>query len=444
LRPKALLLSLLFLLPAAGASPEWRAGVEIEARRESFGFESLFGPDEVVVGADSTGPRYRERALEALAVVGFGLRPAAGTGESGIDLEARAGATRRSLAFDAAGTIGGLLVREQLLGDDEGESGGNPMRSAQNLLQLRWSPPPRRGWRPSVRGSLDLSWAESGRRADSLAAIDARYLRYRRATLGIGLLRGSYGASSLFLDLDRKWTEGGTPGAAEGLALRALGAAGGWDLDLRVERRRYPGLAPDSLSGALDSYWEAEGFAVWRRVGERWGPEATTRLTGTRFDHGREASAVAALDADRLELETEWMVRRIDAIECAAGLTGDQLWQRRGSGEYHAFGARLEFSAHAGPRLGEGWLEVALEAGRRVYRGGGGDLSFDFEGLSLSLAQSDFAYLEGSIVGGGRLPLGFEWQVFASLDRENHDRPADDGMLFSCDLTLLRRSGPPR
>jgi hypothetical protein len=455
--PRLLLLPLLALgaagAPRAGALLEWRGGLEVEGRRESFGFESLFGPDEVVVSADSSGSRFREREIEALAVFGVDLRPAGGSAGNGVDLELRAGATRRSLALDAAGTVGrpltGLVVRNQLTGDDEDERGGDPLRSVQDLLSLRWAPGGS-GWRPSLRGALDLSWAEAGESADTLAAIDARYLRYRRVSLGLGLLRGAYGERSLFVQADRKWIEGGTPGAYEGLTLHALGAAGGWDLDVRLERRRYLGIAPDSLSGALAPYWEAEGYAIWARRGPRWGLEATTRASGTRFDRrgatpdSSESAAIAALDADRLELATEWMVRRSAAIECAAGLTGDQLWLRRGSGEYHALGARLEASAHAGPALGEGWLELAIEAGRRDYRGGGGSLNFDFEGLSLSLAQSDYTYFEGSIIGGGKLPLGAEWQIFASLDREEHDRPEDDGLLFSCDLTVLRRWGPPR
>jgi len=468
-------LSAILLLAWSGTNPraahlEWRGGIQFDGRRESFGFASIFGSDEVVVQGDSLGARFRERRLEALAVAGLSLRPSTSAGADGLDLEARAGTTRRSFSLDGAIARSGLTVRNRVLADDEEQSDGS-LRSAQNLLHLTWSSPADRTWRPTLRGAFDLSWADAGANDDSIAAVGARYLRYQRASLGVGLLHQNHRRETRFIvDLGRKWTGREARGAYESLAFEArrsaLGPTGSLDLEVRAERRRYLDQPDDPAGGGLISYRELVADSRWLRGGAVWGLEASGRLFGTLYDGDAavadtsETGVFAALAADRLELEMEWLVRRtfggdplrdtseerrgLVTFEPAVGLAGEQLWVRDGAGEYHALGARLESTLRGGTGLGQAWLEIAAEAGRRDYRGDDGALNFDFEGLSLSLAQSDYAYLSGSLIGGGSLGRGFEWQLLASLDSEWHDRTADDALLFSLDLTLLRRWGSAR
>jgi len=462
-----LLLSLASGTPAARL--EWRGGLELDGRRESFGFASLFDAGGIAVEGDSAAVRYRERQLEVLALAGLSLRPSRLAGSSGIDLEARAGPTRRALTLDGGWSFAGVTARNRFLADDD-ESDTGRLRSAQNLLQLTWSPPPGPSWRPALRGACDLSWADTDAGADTLAAVNAEYLRYQRASAGLGVLHGAYGEGRLFLDVSRKWAGRDTRGACASYVLAAqqstVRLTGGLDLELRAERRRYLDSAPDTLDGALTSYREAEAYARWRQAGALWGWEASARMTGLLYDgtpaasDTSDAAALAALNADRLQLETACLVRRPllgdplevqsmtgggrVTLECGVGLVGDQLWVRQSTGEYHALGVRWEGSLRGGPRWGETWLDIVAEGGRRDYRDGKDALGFDFEGLSLSLAQSDYSYLSGSIIGGGRIARGIEWQIYASLDAEWHKASVDDARLFAVDLTLLKRWGPAR
>lgn len=447
---------------------EWRGGLELDGRRESFGFASLFDADEIAVEGDSSAVRYRERELEVLALAGLSLSPSGLVGTSGFDLEARAGPTRRSLTMDASLARGGFSGHQRLLADED-EGDGGTLRSAQNLLQLNWSPRPGPAWRPAVRGGCDLSWADAHGGPDTLAAVHAQYLRYRRASAGLGVLHGAFGEGRLFLDVSRKWADRDARGAYESATLAAqhstVSLTGGLDLELRAERRRYVDSQPDTLNGSLTSYREAEAYARWLRTGAPWGWEATARVAGLLYDgtpsapDTSDAAALAALTADRIQLETTCLVRRpllgdpLDvlstdrgrlSLECALGCVGDQLWVRQSAGQYHAFGARFESALRAGERWGEAWVDLTVEGGRRDYRDGRDALGFDFEGLSLSLAQSDYTYLSGSVIGGGGIGHGFEWRLFASLDSEWHAVSADDAHLFSLDLTLLKRWSPTR
>jgi hypothetical protein len=464
------ILLLLSLAPGARATRlEWRGGLELDGRRESFGFASLFDAGGIAVEGDSAAVRYRERELEVLALAGLSLRPSGLARSNGIELEARAGPTRRSLTLDGAFAEAGLTARNRFLADeDEGDDG--TLRSAQNLLQMTWSPPSGSSWRPALRGACDLSWAGAGANRDTLATVNAEYLRYRRASAGLGVLHGAYGEGRLFLDVSRKWADREARGAYESFTLAAqqstVSLTGGLDLELRAERRRYLDGVPDTLDGALTSYREAEAYARWRRTGARWGWEAGARVTGLLYDGNpvapdtSDAAALAALTADRVQLETTCMARRpligdpLDVLsaaaagrvtlECALGLVGDQLWVRESTGEYHALGVRLESTLRGGPGWGEAWLDIAVEGGRRDYRDDRDALGFDFEGLSLSLTQSDYGYLSGSLIGGGRIAYGIEWQLYAALDSEWHAVSADDARLFSLDLTLLKRWGSAR
>jgi hypothetical protein len=235
--------------------------------------------------------------------------------------------------------------------------------------------------------------------------------------------------------------------------------AGGWEWDGRLERRAYDDGPAASGTSALVSYWESEIGAGWDRPIGRWALRAEVRGVGTRYDDDaaapvpEEEPGLATLQANRLEVETEMLLRRDDASEREGsapdrrslalgygfGLHGRQLWVSEGEGAAHALGGCLEGALRGGGGWGEPWLELTLEIGRCWYPGAEATLSFDHLGHSLSLVQSDYVYAEGSVLGGGRLPRGLSWRLFGSVDLEKHARPEDDAQLFSLHLALERR-----
>jgi len=87
-------------------------------------------------------------------------------------------------------------------------------------------------------------------------------------------------------------------------------------------------------------------------------------------------------------------------------------------------------------------IELALLAGNAITAATG-SLVFDAGGLSFSFAQTDYDFLELSLIGGGRLPGSLEWQLHAFLDRELHSAGEDDARLSSITPRAQAQLGPP-
>jgi hypothetical protein len=84
----------------------------------------------------------------------------------------------------------------------------------------------------------------------------------------------------------------------------------------------------------------------------------------------------------------------------------------------------------------EFWFDLRVEAGRRAYRNGSGTGSLVFEGLNLSLASSDYTYVQSSLL--------LEWtpipwvrtEAFLQWDEELHDVSTDDFRLWMISLSV--------
>jgi hypothetical protein len=452
------------------------------------------------------GTRYREREAEVLGLLGVQWEaPAPHRWSANAGLQARAGERRRALSLSGetacnAGALRGLRVRELFLWDDEApaDSGkdlsSDGLASAQNLLQFRWNPcGAGRGRDVALRGALDISRADAGAAArDSGLASYADYLDYTRVSLGVGLVSSGLSGSEIFVDVSRKQSTSRVQSDYEALtvawARTVYGLRGGLDLEVRGERRRYEARSvaadsldsPDSLgtaSSALRSYYETEFYARWTREWSHLDLETHARVTGSLYDRLADDGAAAddslawtlpvdAAYADRVRLEGTLLLgrslvrddafdspdpitdaprsapRSLESLRVAAGLTTDLLWVDSGAGDARGLGGRAEVHLRAGRRLGEAWLELGAEVGRRVYPGRQGTLVFDVGETTFSLTQTDYAYAELSLVGGGRLPFGFAWEVSAFGDRESHTRSEDDVELFSVRAALERSWGP--
>jgi hypothetical protein len=490
-----LLLAAAALARGAGAAPSARlelsAGLELEGLRESFGFESLFDAGESDLGSiTAAGSRYHEVETELLGLLG--LHWVGGTGrawEPTVAVDLRAGELRRSLSVGGearcrAGLLQGLLIRNHLSVDDEEDrETGERLESGQNLLTVRWQRDPTELSRHLVlRSTLDLSWGSAEPApGDTAVAAYAEFLNHRKWSLGVGIASSGFSSSSLFFDLARKWTDAAGSTAYTSAALtwdrNRFALDGGLDLQARAERRRYEASGePDSLgsvSSALRSYYELELYARWRRPLLGGELEASGRAVGDLYDGDAEAAgeadsllpltSIETLNRDRLRLEVDLLLFRnlrrwswesvledtlarsaVERVRLGAGPAADILWGEAGSGDYRSFGGRAEIELRGGSRLGDAWIELGIELGRRSYRGTNDALVFDLGTTSFSLAQTDFTYTELSLIGGGRLPLGLEWQGYAFLEDERHTAAEDDVRLFSISAALLRRWGAGR
>ena len=76
--------------------------------------------------------------------------------------------------------------------------------------------------------------------------------------------------------------------------------------------------------------------------------------------------------------------------------------------------------------------------GRHDYRNEGGGSSLSFGDLTLSLSQTDFTYLEASLILGAKLPHGVEIEGFFMLDQEWHTSPQDNARLLSLRVAARR------
>jgi len=461
------------------------SGLDIEGEEQSFGLSSWFDPaGSIDPTAEDLEPlRYDDRNTEALAVFGFEARPGgASAGSPRFELESRWGERRRALwgegeaAWDS-GPFRGLSLRNHLQIEDEREDRAGTQRArlsfGQELLHVRWKRPiGRTGVSAVGRGSLDLSWAGGEAvETDSLAALYAFFLDYRKAGAGLGLTTGGASGGSMYFDFAAKRTDLGRTGSYDAGSLELLyngfARAGFWTLDLRGERRRYLEADAEEHSSSLRSYWSAELKGDWQRLFAPLEIETGFQASATRYDPpavddtlDAGIEGLGSLNADRLRLQADVLFAhdflsvtdpdallrlmetapsdRLASLRCGVGATAERLWLDEATGEYHSLGGRFEVEARGGEGLGEVWIELALLAGKRDYRGDGEGLVFDAGGLSFSFAQTDYDFLELSLIGGGRLPGSLEWQLHAFLDRELHSAGEDDARLSSITLALRR------
>jgi len=465
--------------PSRSVRLEGASGFEFEGMDQSFGLETWLDPggagwpDEEQL--ESLRGRLRE--TELLGYASLLLRGAdSGSWGPRLQADARWGSRRRSLTADGefgweAGPLRGLTLRDRMQFDRRSiEEVSATSSSGQNVLSFQWSPLHGKGLRPVARGEADISWSDDDlAQGDTLGALYAYFLDYRRFTAGIGM--ASEAGNSAFLDFVHKESQAGGGADHDAGILRLQHAAysvrGFRHVEARCERRETPAM-PDSLasfSSALRSYWEAALESSWQH---RLGPfewEGALDLTGTRFDSGASRDSLAAgfgWDADRLRIEGEWILGRtlfgglpsVDdllagvaalddtgppELRAGAGFKGERLWLSEGAGEYASWGGKLELAIQGGRSLGGAWIEADVEAGRRNYLEEASSLVLDVGGLAYSFAQSDFLFLRLSLLASGRLPLGLEWEGYAFLEREDHETGENDARIGSVHLAVKRR-----
>jgi len=464
---------------------EIACGLEFEGLDQSFGFETWFDPAAswpVEEDLDLLRSWMRETELLGLLEI-LARTPGSQAWDGRVQLESRWGPERQSLAAEGeglwnSGALRGLSLRNHLQLDSEEDGGdaGGQATSGQELLQCRWKRSLNGRLSGILRGEADVSWSDQDDAAgDSLAALYAYFLDYRKVSAGIGIATGGAGSAAAYLDVTRKRATAGGGGSYDAGTLELLcggfSSAGFWSVEVRGERRYYP-VTVDSLaeySSSLRSYWEADLTSVWQRLFGASEIKGSLELTGTRYDRVAAGDSLDAnlgslgIDADRLRLDSELLVAHellgpdisdavllgqgtgragqawVENLRCGAGLTGERLWLDGATGEYTSLGAKAELSLSAGPALGEAWCEASVEAGRRDYLGDGDALVFDVGGFSFSFAQSDYTFLSVSLLAAGRLPFSLEWECYGFLEEERHEAGEDDARLVSLNLALKRR-----
>ena len=199
--------------------------------------------------------------------------------------------------------------------------------------------------------------------------------------------------------------------------------------------------------------------------GEAQRVDANLLLAGILYDAAPDESDdedFGSLDDDQLRAEVELLLRRtfigssfgvggdrfIDELEIGLGATGELLRCRPATRDAAALGARMEVSTRGAKRGATWWLHGALEGGRFTYAAerradeedpSNTSVALSYQDLSLSLAQTDYTYLEVTLIGGGELPLGFEWEGYLSVNREWHTVADDDAHMLFFSLALKRR-----
>ncbi|MFC1572909.1 hypothetical protein ACFL6M_04845 [Candidatus Eisenbacteria bacterium] len=449
-------------------------GCEVEGLQQSFGGESLTSLTVATDASIEAGEpvddqleefRFVEHETAPLALVELSMSSPGGGLESMLDVEAKAGEFRKALSAEGwmHGSLGGvanLSVRDFFYWDQE------DAETVQNLLYVGWTPPlGGRGWRLDTRGSLDisrteetdldLSFYEDEPDADSVATAWLGFLNYEKVGLRLGFSRIGLRSASFAVDLSRKWVQGSSSGAYQAISLLA---SRGWfstwgmlDLDAELQRRHY-----ESRSAALGSFWEGELRGRWMREREPTRFEAGLSVTGTLYDRSRELDEneeIFLWEENRLVVEAEAMLRRalvggtfsldeskaVEELEIGVGPTAELLRLKHGDGDAVSAGGRLETSVRGGGRETAWWLESSVESGRRSYRNDGASDRLTVDGLSLSLSQTDYTYVELSIMGGGALPFSLEWESYLSLDKEWHTRGEDNAELLSFSLAIKHR-----
>ncbi|MBD3236934.1 MAG: hypothetical protein GF330_09540 [Candidatus Eisenbacteria bacterium] len=455
-------------LAAAAAAGEPRlvatTGLEVEGLEQVLGDASLYvgdAPTQGTPGEALERLRLRERDTDLLGVLALDYYADRLQWTPRLSGELKLGRRRRVVRADGRTVLlgdaqEGLAIENLFFWDEQRDEARS---TGQNLAYLRWEKPLAEDATLSLRGGFDLSWASG----DSLASL----FDYRRGTLRCALRHGTEARYRWAIEYARKWVAAESRGAYGALVVEAersiFSLSGSSDVDGRLERRVYGADgAGDSdgeeASGGLRAYWDGElgGRAVRPIAG--WEVEARLRLGGTLYDDEGEAE-LGSVYEDRLRAELVLLMRRplwgdagervllagaspaglLASLEVAAGPTAELLRVRGGDGDYGSAGGRLQICTQGGAALGGAWLDVDLEIGRRDYHADGEALTLDVDGTSFSLAQSDYTYYEISAIGGGRLPLQLEWEVYGSWDQELHTDPNDNGKLLSLRIALQRR-----
>ncbi len=443
-------------------------GVELEGLDESFGGEFLgllSDGNSSDIGGDGTvddqisGLRYRDRESSLLAVAELRGYTSSRSSLNGlIDLEAKVGEKRRSLTAEttASGREGSwskLSVRNLLMVDEEQDGA----TSLQDLLYLRLKQSlGQSDWQLAFRGTLDFSRAEGSEGdADSVLTDWYDYLDYEKAGLRIEVSRWGLSNSALAVKGARKWSHGASLGDYTEVGLSAeqgwFRESGMLNLDAEVERRSYK-----EEGGTLPSFYEASFSGYWFGQVNPRGWQAKLLISGTDYDEPDTTSSLdgfSVFNDDVIEVEAELMWRTylvgglladrrgalFGEVELGIGPAAKLRRYNHATGDGQGAGGRLEAAVRGELAGDRWWLEAGCELGRYDYRASGDSTQLAFEDLTLSLAQSDYTYLELSLICGGRLPYALEWEGYGSIDQEWHSAADDNARLISFSLALRRR-----
>lgn len=438
------------------------AGAEIEGLEQVLGDASFFVGDVPTQGTPEDvieSLRLRERDTDLMVLAALEYYSGHDCWSPVASGEVKIGEQRRVVTADGriylrGDASRGLSLQNLFFWDEQRDEDRS---TGQDLTYLRWTRPLGGDRTLSVRGAFDVSWASG----DTLAAL----FDYRRASLRLGLGHGQAARTRWALELGHKWVSALSSGAYDMAVLEwsrgDFGQAGSSDIEARVERRVYQPAGRSSETGGdlatLGSYWDGEIYLRFSRAVGRVEFEPRLRISGTLYDDSEEDD-LGGTYQDRVRAEFDLLLNRsllgaadltsllagdapqrsLESIEIGIGPVVDLLRVRGADGDFLAAGGRIRLSGQGGQRLGRAWLDLGIEVGRRNYRGDGADLVFDYDGVSFSLAQTDYTYYEISAIGGGRLPLGLEWESYLSLDQETHTDAADDGKLISFSFALRR------
>ncbi len=453
------------LLSGARAQPILMLGLglEVEGLRESFGVESLLSDlyEEDASGV-SVQPedalellRFGERETAPLGVVElFARNRPGGPVGARLDLEAKAGRLRRAVTAEGQvvgnrGPWAGLALSDLLLWDREVDESTN----MQNLLYLRWRRPIGGRWRLGLRGTHDYSRVTSGIPfANDSTGVLLTFLNYNRVAVRCDFSRLDWTSSMLALDLSRKWVEGTGAGSYRAMALLAnqswFLSSSMLDVDVEVQRRRYEGEA-----SSLASFWDTDVSGRWFAESGPMRIETYVRFTGMLYDDAEEENDDLSLFArDRWTLEAEVLLRRylrggpsptrpgvFSQLEVGLGPTIEMSREEDGASDANSLGGRLVTSVRGGGRQWSWWLDLRLESGRRDHLATGDSGSLSFGDITFTLSQTDYTYLDFSLIGGGGLPLKLQWEGYLALDREWHALSAEDADLLFFSIALKRR-----
>jgi hypothetical protein len=447
-------------------------GAELEGLDESFGGESLTvfpsstSPDITGGGAiddQLSGLRYRDRETGLLGTLRLrGQTAYERPLHAYFDVDAKAGEGRFSVSADAtaAGRTGawaGLNVHNLLMFDREQDGA----QSVQDLLYLRWRRALGEGpWYLALRSTLDLSRAEgAGGERDTLLTDWYEYLDYEKG--GVRLELGRTGLSSTVVSAGaaRKWTHASGVGDYQEYTLQAeqgrFWERGMLDCDLLLQHRAY-----EEDGASLPSFSELAFTSYWFGQSEPSSWRCRLMVTGTLYDvEAAQAPGDSLVDDlfsvfndDKIQIDAELLWRTylvggllsmtreglVSACEVGLGPAFKLNRYRHAVGDGSGVGAHLECALRGALGGASWWWEASCEVGRHDYRNEGDGSSLSFGDLTLSLSQTDFTYLEASLILGAKLPHGVEIEGFFMLDQEWHTSPQDNARLLSFRVAVRR------
>ena len=463
-------------------------GCELEGLEESFGTESLGSlGTNVAIGVEASEPiddqlevlRLKSSEAEVLGTFGLTARTAPQSVHDGwLDFDSKVGRERQSIATEAAysgreGAWSDWSVRNHFFWDRDEDDAS----SSQGLFYARWRP--RLGtsdWRLNARASLDVSRTDEVSLedlisiGDSLAIPDSTgsswlaFLNYQKVAIRLGFSSTGLNASSLWLDLKRKWVVDDGPGSYLSATLAAntghfFGSGAMLDLDVELQRRSY-----EEETSGLTSFWEAEFLGRWSSGFAPLRLKSSLTLNGTLYDPEVAIDSMASVNDDHLTVRAQALLERafIDLLltdvggraiqECTVGLGPivEAMEYREGTGSALTLGGDLELSLRG--RLGRAswWVQNSLEGGHRNYREDEESERLTLSSFGLSLSQSDYAFLRWALLCSGEIPIGYrfgehlalhaiEWEGYGSLDQEWHTVVADDAQLLSYSFAIKCR-----